>query len=93
MMIEKLNVTNPITNVTNEIVRVDSSSFNTRDSVTLSKDAERLAEIHLAMNVAKSVPDIRADKVAEMKEKFSNPSYLDNIISDLADNIMNAYGL
>ena len=93
MMIEKLNVTSPITNVTNDVIKMDASSFNTRDSVTLSKDAERLAEIHLAMNVAKSATDIRVDKVAEMKEKFSNPSYLDNIISDLADNIMSAYGL
>ena len=93
MMIEKLNVTSPITNVTNDVIKADASSFNTRDSVTLSKDAERLAEIHLAMNVAKSAPDIRVDKIAEMKEKFSNPSYLENIISDLADNIMTAYGL
>lgn len=93
MMIEKLNVTSPITNVKNNVVKVDSSSFNTKDSVTLSKDAERLAEVHLAMNVAKSAPDIRVDKVAEMKEKFANPSYLDSIISDLADNIMTAYGL
>ena len=93
MMIEKLDKTSPITNITNDVIKMDSSSFNTRDSVTLSRDAERLAEIHLAMNVAKNAPDIRMDKVAEMKEKFSNPSYLDSIISDLADNIMDAYGL
>jgi len=92
-MIEKINVTSPITTVANDVVKGDVSSFNTRDSVTLSKDAERLAEIHLAMSVAKSAPDIRMDKVAEMKEKFSNPSYLDSIISNLADNIMEAYGL
>lgn len=93
MMIEKLNATSPINNVTKGVVKGDLASFNTRDSVTLSKDAERLAEIHLAMNLAKNAPDIRVDKVAEMREKFSNPSYLDTIISDLADNIMDAYGL
>ncbi len=93
MMIEKLNVTSPITNVTNDLVKTDSSSFNTKDSVTLSSDAEKLAEIHLAMNVAKNAPDIRVDKVAEVKAKFSDPSYLDSIISELADNIMDAYGL
>ncbi len=93
MMIEKLNMTSPITNVTNDVIRTNASSFNTKDSVTLSNYAERLAEVHLATNIAKSAPDIRIDKVAEMKEKFSNPSYLDSIISDLADNIMDAYGL
>ena len=93
MMIEKLNVISPITNVANDLVKTNASSFNTRDSVTLSSDAEKLAEIHLAMNVAKNAPDIRVDKVAEVKAKFSDPSYLDSIISELADNIMDAYGL
>lgn len=92
-MIEKLNVTNPVVNAQSNVLKEDSSSFNTKDSVTLSKDAERLAEVHLAMSIAKSAPEMRVDKVAEMKEKFANPSYLDDIMSDLADNIMNAYGL
>lgn len=93
MMIEKLNPANIITNI-QKSSKVDGvSSCNTHDSVIVSKEAEHLAEVHLAMNVAKNASDVRADKVAEMKAKFADPKYFDSIVNSLADKIMEAYGI
>lgn len=93
MMIEKLNVTNPVANVQKTAKKGDVSSLNSHDCVTLSKDAERFAEIHLAIKTAKMSSDVRADKVDEMRAKFADPSYIDSVMDGLADSIMDAYGL
>lgn len=93
MMIEKLNVTSPVANIQNTTRKGDLSSLNSHDCVTLSNDAQKLAEVHLAIKTAKMANDIRVDKVDEMKAKFANPSYMDSVIDGLADSIMDAYGL
>lgn len=93
MMIEKLNVTNPISNIQKTTKIEDFSSVNSSDSVTLSKEAEKLAELHFATEVVKATSDVRAEKVAEMKLKFADPNYINSVIDGLADKIMEAYGL
>lgn len=93
MMIEKLNVTNPVASIQKTARKDDVSSLNNHDSVTLSKDAEHFAQVHLAMKVAKAASDVRPEKVAEMKAKFADSSYVDSVLGDLADKIMEAYGL
>lgn len=44
--------------------------------------------------VAAATPDVRADRVAEVKAKIKDPSYLnDAVIQSTADRIMASYGL
>ncbi|MGP1438269.1 MAG: flagellar biosynthesis anti-sigma factor FlgM [Treponema sp.] len=93
MMIEKLNGANPVANIQKSLKIDDVSSYNTHDSVTVSKEAEKFAEVHFAMEAVKNASDIRLDKVQEMKAKLKDPSYFDNIINSLADKIMEAYGI
>lgn len=93
MMIEKLNVTNPVASIQKIARKEGLSSLNSHDCVTLSKDAEKLAEIHLAIKTAKMSSDVRADKVDEMRAKFADPSYVNSVIDGLAESIMDAYGL
>ena len=93
MMIEKLNVTNPVANIQKTEKKEVLSLLNTQDSVTLSKDAEHLAQVSSAMKVVEATSDVRPEKVAEMKAKFADSSYMDSVLSDLADKIMEAYGL
>lgn len=93
MMIEKLNVTNPVANIQKAVKKEDSFSLNLHDCVTLSKDAEKFAEMHLAIRTARISSDVRADKVAEMRVKFADPSYMSSVIDGLADSIMDAYGI
>ena len=93
MMIEKLNATNPIANIQKGTKLRDSSELNTKDSVTLSSDATRLAEFHLAMNAIKATSDIRLEKVAEMQAIFAAPSYVNGVIDKVADVLAEMYKL
>lgn len=92
MMIEKLNGTNPVANIQRSSVK-ETSSYNSYDSVTVSKEAERFAEVHFAMEAVKNSSDVRLEKIAEMKAKLNDPSYFDSIVNSLADKIMEAYGI
>ena len=93
MMIEKLSGANPIANIQRSLKKDDGSSYNAHDSVTVSKEAERFAEVHFAMEAVKNSSDVRPSKVEEMRAKLKDPSYFDSIINSLADKILEAYGI
>ncbi|MCR4742185.1 MAG: flagellar biosynthesis anti-sigma factor FlgM [Treponema sp.] len=64
------------------------------DTVTVSKEAKEMAEIYFMDKVAAETPDVRADKIAEIREKIKDPSYLnDAIINSAADKFLSAIGL
>jgi negative regulator of flagellin synthesis FlgM len=42
----------------------------------------------------KNSADVREDRIAEIKEKMNNPSYIDNdVLDDVAEKLMEAFGL
>lgn len=95
MMINGVNSINPVNNLQN--VRKNESSAkvtSTSDSVSVSKEAKEMAEIYYMDKVAAETPDVRADRVAEIKEKIKDPSYLnDALFSSAADKFLSAIGL
>lgn len=61
------------------------------DSISLSPDVIKKADRYNAVNLAMTAPDVRMDRVNELKEKINDPSYLnEKIILATADKIMNA---
>ncbi|MCQ2598140.1 MAG: flagellar biosynthesis anti-sigma factor FlgM [Treponema sp.] len=95
MMINKLSGVNPVNNVQNtkkaENVAKANAGF---DSVDVSDEAKLRAEAYYLKQVANDTPDIRADRVAEVKEKLKDPSYLNNaVIQSAAEGIMASFGL
>ena len=92
MMIEKLSGATPIANIQRSLIKDGTSFYSTQDSVTVSEEATRLAEINFATQAVKNASDIRLDKVEEMKAKLKDPSYFDSIVNSLADRIMEDYG-
>ncbi|MDD5065574.1 MAG: flagellar biosynthesis anti-sigma factor FlgM [bacterium] len=58
------------------------------DSIELSNEAKRSTEIKKYIDIVKSAPDIRTDKVKSAKEKLENGEY-DNIdiYAKLAENL------
>jgi len=92
-MIEKLGGANPIASIQRTLVKDEISSYSTHDSVTVSKEAAKFAEIHFATQAVKATSDVRLDKVAEMKAKLKDPSYFDSIVNSLADKIMEEFGI
>ena len=63
-------------------------------SVSISKEALAKADEYYLNQVAAETPDVRADRVAEVKAKIQDPNYLNSaVIASAADKIMESFGL
>lgn len=95
MSIDKIGGINPLNNVqntrrTNEPAKTDFGS----DSISVSKEAREAAEVYYMNQVAAETPDVRADRIAEVKAKLQDPNYLNNaVIASAADKLMESFGL
>ena len=95
MMIDKIGGINPLNSVqntrrTNDVAK---STFGT-DSISVSDEAKEMAEVYYMNQVAAETPDVRADRIAEIKAKIQDPSYLNSaVIASAADRLMESFGL
>jgi len=94
-MIDKIGGINPLNNVQNTQKLEENDRMNAqKDSITVSPEAKEMAEVYYMKQVAADTPDVRADRVAEVKEKIKDPAYLnDAVVKSTADRILDAYGL
>ena len=59
------------------------------DSVSISKEAINMAENSKIMEIIKNTPDVRTDRVNEIKAKINNPDYINrDIIDKVAEKII-----
>ena len=59
------------------------------DSISISAEAKENAALHQAMEIVLQAPDVRADRVAELKEKINDPAYInETILNGTADKII-----
>jgi anti-sigma28 factor (negative regulator of flagellin synthesis) len=95
MMIDKIGGINPLNNVENAHRLNSTGNVNAgTDSISVSDEAKEMAEVYYMKQVAAETPDVRTDRVAELKEKIKDPSYLSNaVIDSTADHIMADFGL
>ncbi|MFP3089523.1 flagellar biosynthesis anti-sigma factor FlgM [Treponema sp. TIM-1] len=64
------------------------------DSITLSQEAVEKGGLYHAIELIASAPDVRLERIEELKQKINDPSYLnDTLIKATADKIMDAFGL
>lgn len=64
------------------------------DSVSLSNEAVEKGDLYQAIELVSSASDVRADKIAELKQKINDPSYInDTVIKNTAEKIMDLFGL
>jgi negative regulator of flagellin synthesis FlgM len=64
------------------------------DSILVSQDAVEKYDSYQAGEVVSGTPDVRAERIAELKKKINDPSYItDAIVQATADKIMDAFGL
>lgn len=92
MGIDKIGSVNGV----NEYSKVNSVSKVKKngavDSVSISSKAEELNETKKIMEMINEVPDVRKDRVAELKQKINDPSYInDKLIAGLADKLLNPF--
>lgn len=93
-----INSVNNVTQVNNlqNLRKTENTSKVSRetDSISVSAEAKEMAEIYYMDKVAKETPDVRADKIAEIKEKIKDPNYLnDSVIKSAAEKFLTAIGL
>ena len=94
-MIDKIGGVNPLNNVQNTKKTESAAKFSAgSDSISVSDEARVKAEAYYLQKVADETPDVRADRVAEVKAKIKDPSYLSNaVIQSAADGILASFGL
>ena len=94
-MINGVNSINPLNNVQNlRKTESTASVADTGETISLSPEAEKMAEMYYMDKSAQETPDVRADRVAEVKEKIKDPNYLsDSVIKSAAENFLSALGI
>ena len=61
------------------------------DSISISSEAQKKAELFRAQELAAAAPDIRSERVAELREKIKDPSYInEKVINATADKLIDA---
>lgn len=94
MTIDRLNGVEPVKSVEPVRKTQKAKTFDRADAVSVSHEARVLSCAHIALEAVRNTPDVREDKVAEVKKKFEDPSYINNALLGLvAEKIMDDYGL
>ncbi|MDR2536217.1 MAG: flagellar biosynthesis anti-sigma factor FlgM [Treponema sp.] len=94
MMIDKVGYINLIQHSKNAEWNNQVNRTVQTDSITLSAEAKEKSELYQANAVVASASDVRMDRIAELKQKINDPSYInDVIINATADRIMDIFGL
>lgn len=64
------------------------------DSISLSPEAREQAELYQVKELIMAAPEVRADRIEEMKKKINDPSYInETILKATADEILDAWGI
>jgi negative regulator of flagellin synthesis FlgM len=62
-----------------------------KDSISISSEAQAKAELLRVQKLAATAPDVRADRIAELKQKINDPAYIDEkVLNATANNIINS---
>ena len=61
------------------------------DSIDISSEAQEKSELLRVQKLAEAAPDVRLDKVAELKEKINDPSYInDSVVNATASKLIDS---
>lgn len=64
------------------------------DSISVSNEAKLRAEIMQVVEEVRNLPDIRQDRVDEVKARLQDPAYIDSrVIDSVADEIMSVFDI
>ena len=94
MTIDRIGSIDPIQpgKKTGQSSRIGQSAQS--DSISLSSEALEKGELYQAIELVSAAPDVRTDRIAELKQKIDDPSYInETIIQATADKILEAFGL
>ncbi len=94
MTIERLGPFDPISQYNKAEKASKPVRLPGKDSIDLSEEAKSRAELYRLSEKVRMSPDIREDRVAEVKKKLEDPNYIDDRIKGIvADRIIDIFGL
>ena len=94
MTIERVGPLDPIQNLKKSGKSKRPENKNAADSISLSPEAKLKSEIYNAVEIARSTPDIRADRVEEVRRKLQDPNYItEKVVDELADKLMELFDI
>ena len=89
MTIDRLNSIDPIRDPQKPSSGGKAEKASGGDSISISSDAAQKADLYKALELAKAAPETRSDRIAELKAKINEPSYMDDaVLSMTADRII-----
>lgn len=93
MTIDRLGPVDPVAKYNKTAKTSRPASVQGRDSIDLSEEAQAKAELLRAMGAVRNTPDIREDRIAEVRRKLEDPNYIDERIKGIvADRIVDMFG-
>lgn len=93
MTIDRLGPIDPLSKLNKTEKTGKAVKPEAKDTVSVSDEAKNMGEIYRATELAKASPDIRMDRVEEVKQKLQDPNYIDSKVEEVADRIMDVFGL
>jgi negative regulator of flagellin synthesis FlgM len=94
MTIDKLGPVDPVSKYKNTSKVSHTSYTGGKDSIDVSDEAKAKAELLQAAEIVRSSPDIREDRITEVKKRLEDPDYINDKVKGLvADRIMDLFGL
>ena len=94
MNINSLGPVDPVSKQNKTSRAVKPASTGGKDSIQISNDAKAMAEVYNTVEIVKASPDVRMDRIEEIREKLKDPSYIDSkVIESVADSVMDMFGL
>jgi negative regulator of flagellin synthesis FlgM len=94
MTIEGLGPVDPVSKYNKTEKSEKPSKAQKNDSINVSAEAKSMGELYKAAENVKNSPDIRQDRVDEVREKLKDPSYINNkVIESVADSIMDMFDI
>lgn len=94
MTIDRLGPIDPISKYNKAEKTSKPSKTQKKDSISFSAEAKSKAEVYKATEDVKMAPDVRQDRIEEVKRKLQDPSYIDDkVVEVVADRIMDLFDL
>ncbi|SIQ73593.1 anti-sigma-28 factor, FlgM family [Alkalispirochaeta americana] len=94
MTIERLGPIDPIHRYHKAEKAAKSAGAKTGDAISLSDEARARSEVLQALEEVRGLPDIRQDRVEEVRRKLEDPSYIsDKVVEAVAEEILSVFDL
>ncbi len=94
MTIDRLGPVDPVAkyNKTGKPAKVAEQT--NADTIAVSEEARRSAALQQTADIVRDTPDVRMDRVEEVKAKLQDPNYInDTIIGAVADKLLDVFGV